>query len=453
VALVIVAAAPAFVLRPTGVMDDSVFWVVAKSLDSGKVLYRDVFFTQPPLFIFIPQAAWFVTSNIFVHRVFLLAIWTLNGYVFYLALYRVNRNARLLATSVFLVSAFILQSYSLHTEIFVLTAFLVALLAIVRRNPTAEFVVGLATSTTLFIKLLGPIAFVPCLYYVLVVQPATRRRLALFLAGSLLPIAVVAAYLARQGTATEFWQQVVLDNSNVGLSIGGDWPGYLTLAIAPLLVPCFVALLLIDRRPQQLEWWLTAAVFTALLALELMRGARHYGLFNLCVLAWMAARAQDKLDWRNRVHTISLGFLVTLAAVFQLAAVGQILSRGLITDELSAAHFVESLPRGSLQVFGNNPPRLYMLLNELHPAYAYVFVYDTNKDFVNWDSYRNMIDTSPPDYIAVEDDFTAVEYGHLRSTNLTDGAAVRTWLEQRGGFRQLDVGRSLGLTMYQRTLQ
>src|SRR3981081_1688832 len=118
VSLVVLAAVPAFMLRPTGVMDDSVFWVVAKSLDAGKILYREVFFTQPPLFIFIPQALWLLTSNIFFHRVFLVVAWILNGYLFYLALYRVERNLRSLAAGLFLVSAFVLQSYALHTEIF-----------------------------------------------------------------------------------------------------------------------------------------------------------------------------------------------------------------------------------------------------------------------------------------------------------------------------------------------
>jgi hypothetical protein len=459
VILVVLAAVPAFMLRPTGVMDDSVFWVVAKSLDGGRILYRDVFFTQPPLFIFIPQALWLLTSNIFLHRAFLVVIWILNGYLFSLALYRVERNLRWLAVGLFLVSAFVLQSYALHTEIFVLTAFLVAMLAVIRDWRAKELVVGLAASATLFIKLLGPLVFVPCLYYVLLVRrdsshhhSSLPRRLALLMAGALIPAGVIGAYLAWQGTPLEFWQQVVLESGNLGLSLNADWIGYMTLAIAPLLVPVFVGLLLIDRRSEQLEWWVTAAVFAGLLGVELMRGARHYGLFNLCVLAWMAARAQDKLDLRNHVRMLGLGFLVALAAVFHIAAVREVLTRGLVTDELSAAQFVSSLPQGSLQVFGNNPPRIYMLLNELRPAYAYVFVYDTNRDLVNWDSYMSMIDKVPPDYIAVDDHFSAVEYGQLRSTNLTDATAVRTWIEEGGGYRQLDVGRSLGLTMYQRTL-
>jgi hypothetical protein len=450
--LVVLSAVPAFMLRLTGVMDDSVFWVVAKSLDSSKLLYRDVFFTQPPLFIFIPQGLWFVSSNIFVHRAFLLVVWILNGGLFYLALYRADRSFRVLATGLFLVSAFLLQSYALHTEIFVLSAFLVAMLAIVKEYRGGAFVLGLAASATLFIKLLGPLVFIPCVYYVLVVQRAPVRRVLLLVSGAFVPIVTMAAYLAWQGTAADFWRQAVLDNGSVGLSVNVDWLGYLTLAVAPLLVPVFVAVLLLDRRTDQLEWWVTAGVFTSLLAVELLRGARHYGLFNLCVLAWMTVRAQGRLDWHRHTQQIGLAVLVALATVCQGAAVRAILTRGLVTDELRAAHFVDSLPRGSLQVFGNNPPRLYMLLNELRPAYPYVFVYDTNKDLVTWDSYLNMIDNSPPDYIAVEDGFLAVEYGHLRSTHLTDANAVKTWIEQRGGYRQLEVGRTLGVTLYQRAV-
>jgi hypothetical protein len=164
----------------------------------------------------------------------------------------------------------------------------------------------------------------------------------------------------------------------------------------------------------------------------------------------MAARAQDKLNWPGYAQKSGLGLLVALAAFFHVAAVREILTRGPVTDELTAAQFAKSLPRGSLQVFGNNPPRLYMLLNDLRPAYAYLFVYDTNRDLVNWDSYLGMIDTSPPDYIAIEDNFLAVEYGQLRSTHLTDADAVRMWIDQRGGYRQLEPGRSLGVTLYER---
>jgi hypothetical protein len=243
---------------------------------------------------------------------------------------------------------------------------------------------------------------------------------------------------------------VVLDNGNVGLSISADWRGYITLAVAPLLAPLFVGLVLLDRRPGEVEWWLTAAVFAGLLVLELLRGARHYGLFDLCVLAWMAVRAQDKFDWRRAAHSIGLAFIVALAAFFQLATIREILNRGSVTNELSAAQFVQLLPPGSLQVFGNDPPRIYMLLSDLRPASAYLFVYDTNRDLVRWDSYLTLIDQAPPDYIAVEDDFAAVEYGRQRSTQLTDATSVRTWIEQQDTYRRLDMGRALGLTMYQR---
>jgi len=141
--------------------------------------------------------------------------------------------------------------------------------------------------------------------------------------------------------------------------------------------------------------------------------------------------------------------LVGLAGVVHIAAVREILARGWVTDELSATRFVETLPHGSLQVFDNNPPRIYMLLNDLPPAYPYIFVYDTNKDLVIWDSYQAMIDTAPADYIAVTDGFTAVEYGQQQSTTFTDASAVKAWIEQRGDYRQLAVGRTAGITLYQ----
>jgi hypothetical protein len=451
-AVVVFAAVPAFMLRPTGVMDDSVFWIVAKSVNSGERLYRDIFFTQPPLFIFIPQTLWAVTDNIFVHRGFLIAVWVLNGWLFYLGLYRVDRGQRILATTLFLVSAFILQSYALHTEIFVLTVFLVGVLAIVRKSRWTEFVVGLTAAAALFLKPIGPLVFIPCLYYLIVTRPAgaKRRMLLSLFAGALVPTLAVAVYLVWHGSVAEFWHQVVQDNSNVGLSLSTDWLGYITLAVAPLLLPFFVGLVLLDRRPDQFEWWLTAAVFVGLLALELLRGARHYGLFNLCVLAWMAVRGQPKFDRRSFAQSIGLGFVAVLAAFFQFATIREILSRGSITNELSAAQFVNSLPRGSLQVFGNDPPRVYMLLNELLPASAYVFVYDTNRDLVRWDSYLPQLDTTPPDYIAVEDNFTAVEYGQRKSTQLVDATSVKAWIEEHHSYQRLDVGQSLGLTVYQR---
>jgi hypothetical protein len=76
-------------------------------------------------------------------------------------------------------------------------------------------------------------------------------------------------------------------------------------------------------------------------------------------------------------------------------------------------------------------------------------VYDTNKELVIWDNYTTMINTSPPDYIAVEDDFRAVEYGQLRSTQLTNATAVKEWITHQASYRQLDVGQSLGLTLFQ----
>jgi hypothetical protein len=173
-------------------------------------------------------------------------------------------------------------------------------------------------------------------------------------------------------------------------------------------------------------------------------------LLSLCVLVWMAIRAQGRLDVRNRLQQVGLGSLVVLALVFHFATIREILSRGWITEELSATGFAKALPPGSLQVFGNNPPRLYMLLNDLLPAYAYLFVYDTNQDLVIWDTYRTLIDAAPPDYIAVEDDFSAVEYGQQKSTELTDAASVRTWIDERASYQKLEVGRSLGLTMYRR---
>jgi hypothetical protein len=387
-----------------------------------------------------------------VHRAFLLLVWLLNGYLFYLCMRRVGQALRLSATGLFLASAFILQAYALHTEIFILTAFLVGTLAVVRRSVAAALVVGLMASVALFIKPLGPVAFIPCWCYLLANRTSRVRQIVLTFAGGLLPILLVTWYLLEHDTIVEAWRQIVLDNVHIGFALSADWFGYTVLAVVPLLVPLFVGLVLVDKRPDEVEWWLTAIVFSGLLAIEVLRGARHYGLLNLCLLAWMAVRAQDKLQIRARVESIGLGLLVGLAAVFQVATVSEILARGLITDELSASAFDRALMPGSLQVFSNNPPRVYMLLNDLEPAYPYLFVYDTNRELVIWDSYINMIQASPPDYIAVEDTFNAVEYGSLRSSALTNADAVNTWIEREGNYRRLDVGRSLGLTLYRRAL-
>jgi hypothetical protein len=390
-----------------------------------------------------------ITGDIFVHRLFLFGVWLVNGALLYVALTRLHRPVRILAVGVFLASAFVLQSYALHTEIFILTAFLVCLVAIARPSSATPFIVGLTASATLFIKPLGPLVFVPALCYVLTSQ-CFARRWSLLIAGVAVPIVAVFGYLAAAGTISGFIQQVVLDNRHVGLSLGTDVMGYLTLAVVPLLVPLFGAVLAVDRRVSDLEWVLAVGLFIGLLALELLRGARHYGLLNLCVLAWMAFRAQSQLNVRARGHRLAAAALVTAAAIFHALTVREILVRGTITDELAAAAFAKSLPPGSLQVFANSSPRLYMLLHELPPAYRYVFVYDTNRDLVNWDSYRSMMTEAPPDYIAVEDTFTAVEYGSTRSSELTSARAVRNWVERHGGYRQLEGGHMLGLSMYQR---
>jgi uncharacterized membrane protein len=323
------------------------------------------------------------------------------------------------------------------------------MLAFTRRWPAADVIVGLTAATSLFIKPLGPLVFIPFLYYVLAERGDRWARLGLMLAGAAVPVVIVTGYLLAQGTVFEFWQQVVVDNSNVGVSLGSDWVGYLALAVLPLVVPLFAALILVDRRPGQLEWWLTVAIFVGLLIVEVLRGARHYGLLNLCLLAWWAVRAQATVNWRNRAHTIGLGVLAAFAGIAQALTIGQILGRGSVSDELSAANFVQTLPRGTLQVFANDPPRIYLLLNDLVPAYAYLFVYDTNKNLVIWDSYTTMMETAPPDYIAVENGFKATEYGQSRSSEFTDAAAVKDWIEHQANYQRLEVGQPLGLTMYQ----
>jgi hypothetical protein len=447
VCLIILLAVPAFMLRVTGVMDDSVFWVVGKALDSGRVLYRDIYFTQPPLFIFIPQLLWKITSNIFVHRAALLGIWLLNGWLFYTALYRASRSVRLALTGIFLSSAFILQSYALHTEIFIVTAFLIGLVAIERDWPASTFVLGLTTSAALFFKPLGPLVFLPAAYTVLL--PLNRRRVVWFAFGVAVPCAGMLAYLAPQQLLGDFWQQAILDNGNVGLSPNPDLMGYVSLAIAPLLVPAFVALIAVDTRWRQPEWWLTIALFAALLGLELLRGARHYGLLNLCLVAWLAVRSQTRLSAARSVPRFALASLMTLAVVSQIGVVYEILARGSILTELAAARSVEPPAPGSLQVFASDAPRIYMLMNDLEPASPYLFVYDTNRDLVTWDSYMDRMAGSPPDYVAVEDGFAAQEYGQSRSKTLVNAASVKSWIEQQG-YAQFAVGPSLGLTVYQR---
>jgi hypothetical protein len=443
-AVVVVAAIPAFMLRATGVMDDSVFWVVAHSVDYGQVLYRDVFFTQPPLSIFVAQGLWMLSSNIFVHRAFLVGVWLLNGWLFHLILDKLDRTPRLVATSLFLVSAFILQSYALHTEIFILTLFLVAVLAIQRPCAQADLILGLATSAALLVKPLAPLVFLPCAYHRLSRHP---DRWLHFVAGVSIPIVIVSAYLVAHGTADDFIQQVVRDNASVGLSLS-DWQGYFTLAVAPLLLPLFVALVAVDLRPRDSEWWLTLGVFAVLLLVELLRGARHYGLFNLCILVWLTARAQGRLSWQSGRQQVVLAALTVVGLIGQSATVSEVLSRGSITEELTASRFQQALAPGTLQVFANDAPRVYMLLNELRPAYPYLFVYDTNRDLVIWDNYMRMIDQTPPDYIAVADSFTSVEYGSERSTQLVDAAAVKSWIDSTNKYQRLDEGQNLGLTMY-----
>jgi hypothetical protein len=445
VLMIVVVALPAFMLRATGVMDDSVFWVVGKALDSGRVLYRNVFFTQPPLFVLIPQAAWFLSDDILVHRAFLLSMWLANAGLFYLALDRLRPNPRLLITGLFLVSSFVAQSYELQTETFIVTASLIALLAVVKRPAAAGFVVGMATSVSLLIKPVGPLAFLPCLYYVLFVQ---RRQWSQVALGALVPAAVAAVYLLGQGTMLEFWEQVVVDNGKVGLLLNDDWVGYLSLAVAPLILPLFVLLVMLDRRPSHLEWWISITVFLLLLGLELLRGGRHYALFNLCVLAWMTVRAQPKLNWSAWPGRAGLVTCALLAAGVQVITITRILARGSIGDELAAAQFVHELQPGSLQVFANDSPRIYMLLNSLQPAYPYLFVYDTNKDILTWDTYMSMIEQTPPDYIAVEGKFVAVEYGQQHSSVLVNAQAVKHWIEDTGGYRRMDVGQNLDLTVY-----
>ncbi len=155
---VVLTALPVFLLRLTGVMDDSVFWVVGRSLNNGRVLYRDIYFTQPPIFPLFPQLLWTISSNIFVHRVVLALLWIVNGIAFYSILSPLSRYKRLVLAGLFLSSAFTLQSYSLHTEVLVLSCFLLFTLLSLRVPWNLSIIlISLGASLVFFIKPVAPL--------------------------------------------------------------------------------------------------------------------------------------------------------------------------------------------------------------------------------------------------------------------------------------------------------
>ncbi len=453
--VVLVTALPVFLFRLTGVMDDSVFWVVAKSLNAGKVLYSDAYFTQPPLFIWIPQLVWAATDHLLLHRVFLVGIWLLNGWLFYCIVSPPEKATRLILTGLFLSAAFTLQSYSLHTEIFVLLCFLATVLTIVRKSRWAFFLGGLFASSTFFIKPLGPFLFPPLLVYLLLERYEGRSSQLLKYVGEVtigaaIPVAVVGLHLLTQGTLRDFWDQVIVNNANnLPFGFNNDPRLFAGIIFGSLLLPLFAWLVWLGRRDASPDLLLAVVIFFLFFGILIQRPFPHYGLFNLCLLVWMLARLSPHIDIYKTSQQVILGSFMALVLVYQLAFVAINMRRGNIVQELSAYRPLRQLSPASVHVFSGSPPRLYMLASQLIPASPYIFVYDTNRDLVIWDDYIGMVENNPPKYVLVEDSFRAEEWGTRKSQRLVDAAAVRKWMNSRAEYRQLESpGIPDDLTVY-----
>src|SRR5262249_47289409 len=160
-----------------------------------------------------------------------------DGALLYALLPAISRALRLVLSAVFMSAAFAMQAYSLHTEVFTFTAFLVAMHALVRRPTFLSLsAVGLLACATFFLKPLGPLTFAPAAVYLIASAPGNwLRRIFALLVGALVPIAYVTIDLFSSGSFTQFWQQVVVDNTKLWYDFSLE--SLALYGIATLLLP------------------------------------------------------------------------------------------------------------------------------------------------------------------------------------------------------------------------
>jgi hypothetical protein len=443
-------------LRPTGVFDDSVYWVIGRMLDHGAVLYRDVFTDQQPIVMVVARIVWGITDNLYIQRAFLLALCLLNCGLFWALIGGISPQVRMVWTALFLAAEIFAEGNKLLAEPFILSFFLIAILVTRRSDRLAPVYVGFLCSLSFLAKVIGPVVFLPLLLALveswLPPGPGYRfflRNAGMTVAGAVLPIVAATAVLFDNGTLGQFWHDTMVDPQKLSLQFSHDLTTDVAYVWGSLLLPMFGLLWWANRRDRRLDWLLSCVLFFGFLILLLLRQARHYAIFDLCILAWMSYRAKSQLD-QLTTGSLSVGFafVIGLGFVVQLMLLVLTLQRGTILSELNLYRDVRALPQGTVVVFADEPSRIYMLLDQLVPAYLYTYVYADNADEVIWDDYQSMIRARPATYVIVSDDYVAQDYGTKKSSVLADAMSVATWVEKLGEYEPIAVGRDARLKVF-----
>ena len=425
-------------------------------LSHGDVLYRDVFTDQQPLVMFVAQIVWATTANLYIQRIFLLALCLLNCGLFYALIGSISRPVRMLWSALFLTAEMFAEGNKLLTEPFILGLLLIAILVTDRGYRLAPALVGFLCSLSFLAKIIGPIVFLPLLLVLverwLSADPGFRfflRNIGIAIVGAALPIIATAAVLLANGTIGLFWHDTMVDPLKLGLRFSHDLTTYVASLGGSLLLPMFGLLWWANRKDRRLDWLLSCVLFVGFLLLFLLREARHYAIFDLCILAWMSYRASRQLDQLARGFlSIGFAFVIVLGLVVQPILLVLTLQRGSIVSELDLYRDARTFPPGTVVVFATEPARVYMLLDQLLPAYRYTYVYADNADEVSWDDYQDMIRAHPATYVIVSDDFVAQDYGSKKSNVLADARSVSTWIERLGEYEPVAAGREGRLKIF-----
>jgi hypothetical protein len=267
--------------------------------------------------------------------------------------------------------------------------------------------------------------------------------------GAVLPILATTMVLLDTGTLRQFWHDTMVDPLKLSLQFSHDLATDVAYVWGSLLLPMFGLLWWVNRRDRRLDWVLSYVLFFGFLILLLLRQARHYAMFDLCILAWMSYRAKSRLDQlATGSRSVAFASVIGLGFVVQLGLLVLTLRRGTILSELNLYRDVRALPKGTVVVFADEPSRIYMLLDQLVPAYRYTYVYADNTDEVTWDDYQGLIRDRPATYVIVDDDYVAQDYGAKKSSVLADAASVATWVETLGEYEPIAVGRDARLKVF-----
>ncbi len=196
-----------------------------------------------------------------------------------------------------------------------------------------------------------------------------------------MPLVWVAVFLIHENNMIAFYQQVFINNSKLLFSFNQNSPLVIGgFFFGSLILPWFMWLSWVALSNRKISRDIILAIFMhfVLLVVLVLRPFPHYGLFNLCCIVWICFLLRHQINSLSKIKAVALVCLAVMAVAFQLLFVTLALRRGTILTELEEYRNVRALANGTIQVFAGNPPRYYVLAQNLIPAFPYLFIYDTN---------------------------------------------------------------------------